>query len=65
MSQVVKDIKKRTFEALNYPKGSDQRNKLNENVLTSEYYKSLKFAVFIDGKYKCSIRNKKDAIWVS
>lgn len=59
-----KDIKKRTFEALKYPKGSPERDKLNENVLTSEYYKSLKFAVFINGVYKCSVRNKKDSIWV-
>jgi len=30
-------VKKRTFEAKKYPKGSEERKELNRNVLTSEY----------------------------
>lgn len=38
-------IKKRTFEAKKYPKGSEQRKELNRNAETSEYMPSEKFIV--------------------
>jgi hypothetical protein len=31
-------IHKRTFEAIMHPRGSEARKKLNEDVLTSEYF---------------------------
>ena len=37
-------IIKRNFEALRYVKDSDERKKLNENPLTSEYMTSYKYA---------------------
>ena len=36
-------IKKRTFEALKYPKGSPERTKLNESGVSSEYMPSYKW----------------------
>lgn len=38
-------IVKRTFKALEHPKGSAERNKLNKNIETSQYMKSYKYAV--------------------
>jgi hypothetical protein len=46
------EIKKRTFEALNYPKSSKERNKLNEEILTSEYQTSYKYIIELGGKYQ-------------
>lgn len=45
---VTGTIHKRTFEAKKFPIGSQERAKLNEDVLTSEYYTSKKYAVLID-----------------
>lgn len=39
------EVFKRTFQALEHPKGSTERNELNKNIITSEYMKSYKFAV--------------------
>lgn len=36
-------ILRRTFEANRYPKGSQERARLNEDALTSEYYPSHKY----------------------
>lgn len=36
---------RRSFEALKFSKGSKERNKLNENSDTSEYYPSKKYSV--------------------
>lgn len=41
--EIKTEILKRTFEALEYPKGSAERAKLNENSLTSEYMTSHKY----------------------
>lgn len=38
-------ILRRTFEAKNYPKGSEERKHLNENPTTSEYMPSYKYIV--------------------
>lgn len=37
------EILKRTFKALNYPRGSIERKNLNTDVLTSEYYTTNKW----------------------
>lgn len=41
------EIKKRTFDALNFPKESEERKKLNCDVLTSEYMTSQKYILFV------------------
>ena len=41
------EILKRTFEALSHPKGSEERKKLNEKSLTSEYMTSYKYILFV------------------
>jgi hypothetical protein len=38
-------IKRRTFEAAKYPKGSPERAKLNECSLTSEYMTSYRYTI--------------------
>ncbi len=38
-------IRRRTFEALRYPKDDPIRAHLNENPITSEYMRSYKFTV--------------------
>lgn len=38
-------IQKRTFEALTFAKGSSEREKLNEETLTSEYMPSYKYMI--------------------
>jgi len=43
------EIKKRTFEAKNYPKGSLERKELNKDALTSEYNPSEKYYVYKNG----------------
>ena len=61
-------IVKRKFTALNYPKGSTNRAKLNNNPLTSEYMTSYKYIVigrvrFSHGgiaKINQSVRSKKE-----
>jgi hypothetical protein len=53
-------IQKRTFEALNYPKGSKERDYANLSITTSEYQLSYKYCVLgID----CSVsfRTRKEA----
>ncbi len=39
------EIKRRTFRALDYPKGSKERIKLNEEILTSEYLTDYKYII--------------------
>jgi hypothetical protein len=56
----MSEIKRRTFEALNHPKGSPERNRLNESVLTSEYMPSYKY-VLISGMHFSTFRTKREA----
>ena len=53
-------IIKRTFEAELHPKGSPQRAKLNESVVTSEYMHSHKYAI-IGNHFSNSKRTKAEA----
>lgn len=56
------EIKKRTFEANKYPKGSLERNKLNEEILTSEYQPSYKYIIELNGKYQLkTFKTKREA----
>ena len=64
------EILTRTFEAKSYPKGSKEREKLNEDSLTSEYMPSEKYearvylpanASYTSDIIKRSFRTKKDA----
>lgn len=41
-------VYKRTFEAANFPVGSERRKKLNEKTLTSEYYTSKKYLAVVE-----------------
>jgi hypothetical protein len=54
------NITKRTFEALNYPKGSEERIRLNMNSVTSEYMTSYKYSVSSD-ICDFSFKTKKEA----
>lgn len=38
-------IKKRTFKALEFPEGSEERDELNEEILTSKYQPSYKYVI--------------------
>lgn len=51
------DVIRRTFEAANHPKGSDERARLNENAVTSEYMPSYRYTTS-DGR---SWRTKAEA----
>ena len=51
---------KRTFEAEQHPKGSPERAKLNENVVTSEYMHSHRYAIIGD-HFSNSRRSKAEA----
>lgn len=42
-------VVRRTFEALKHPKDSEERKKLNEDTITSEYMPSYKYAVVEEG----------------
>lgn len=64
-------LRRRTFEALKYPKGSATRAKLNESSLTSEYMPSLRYELleFIPASdthtaqtIKKQFRTKKQAV---
>lgn len=56
------EVKKRTFEAEKYPKGSPERAKLNEKALTSEYYHSMKYIIIDEtGRGIHTYRTKKEA----
>ena len=46
------NIIKRTFEANKHPKGSQERIKLNEEIVTSEYQPSYKYILEVGGKYQ-------------
>ena len=57
-------VKKRTFEALNYPKDSAQRKKLNESAVTSEYMPSYKYVLVtnLGQDTPFTYRTKKEAL---
>lgn len=61
------EIFKRTFEAEKFPKGSPERDRLNECTETSEYMKSYKFIVAeedykeVPNRMRRSFRTKKEA----
>lgn len=46
----MKTIWRRSFDALAYPKGSVEREKLNSSALTSEYYPSKKYIITENGE---------------
>lgn len=54
-------IKCRTFEALKYPKGSAERDKLNLNSLTSEYMPSYPYVIAFNGTGNGVYKTKADA----
>jgi len=43
-------VTRRTFEAKQHPKDSDERRRLNCNPITSEYMPSYKYVLCEDGK---------------
>jgi hypothetical protein len=51
---------RRTFEAAKHPKGSPERVKLNESVVTSEYMTTHKYAIVGD-HFSNSRRTKAEA----
>ena len=56
-------VAKRTFEALKYPAGSEERARLNLDNLTSEYYPSHKYCLRDNEGHKLSwtFRTKRAA----
>ena len=52
------DVIRRTFEAAQHPKGSEERARLNQDVRTSEYLPSLRYMTSGDGK---TFRTSADA----
>lgn len=54
------EVKRRTFGAKRYPKGSPERARLNEDVLTSEYMPSYRYCV-PNGRSTRSFRTKAEA----
>lgn len=60
-------VLRRTFEAAKYPKGSEERSKLNLDSYTSEYYTSMKYELRWETDnypypHKRQFRTKKEAI---
>ncbi len=56
------DVKRRTFEAKNHPKGSAERARLNCSPLTSEYMPSYKYTLMDNGKDTCwQFRTRSEA----
>ena len=53
------DVIRRTFEAADYPKGSEDRARLNEDAVTSEYGPSMRYMTSGDRK---SSRTKREAL---
>lgn len=53
-------VARRTFEALNFPKNSPERKRLNENVMTSEYMTSCRWGI-IGHNLSTSAKTKKEA----
>lgn len=50
---------RRTFEALQYPKGSKERARLNSDPRTSEWQRSYRYCVFTDfGHSICRTRSE-------
>lgn len=52
------DVIRRTFEAAQHPKGSDERARLNRDARTSEYMPSLRYMTSGDRK---TFRTRADA----
>lgn len=57
-------VAKRTFEAMKHPKGSPERDALNQDALTSEYMTSYKYCVRNDDGSKSNLfcRTKAQAL---
>lgn len=53
-------IHKRTFEARKHPKGSEERKRLNDSAITSEYMPSYKYQVIGD-HFSFAYRTKSEA----
>lgn len=54
------EIRRRTFEAAKYPKGSKEREELNKSALTSEYMTSYRYAL-VDNDRVNTFRTKQEA----
>jgi len=63
---MIYEIHKRSFDAKNYPQGSDLKNALNSNVITSEYMTSYKYVVIYNENDKrmgyTTFKTRKEAI---
>ena len=59
-NKTIYTIYNRTFEALKYPKGSNERIKLNGSSITSEYMKSYKYTL-ISNNYSLSFKTLGEA----
>jgi len=55
-------IYRRTFEAKKHPKGSEARDRLNLNILTSEYMTSYKYFICKFPNVSDSATTKDEAI---
>ena len=57
-------VTKRTFEAKQYPPGSPERSRLNEDWRTSEYMPSYRYGLLTDSGEKTpwTFRTKAEAI---
>lgn len=54
-------IIKRTFKANKYPKGSQERIKLNEEILTSEYQPDYKYILEVGNYQLKAFKTEGDA----
>lgn len=55
------NITKRTFEALKYPKGSQKRIELNENIITSEYQQDYRYVLEIGDYQLIAFKTRSEA----
>lgn len=55
------NIIKRTFEALKHPKGSQERIKLNEELITSEYQPDYKYILEVGNYQLHAFKTRKEA----
>jgi hypothetical protein len=61
MSDFPWTVVRRTFEAKKYPKGSEDRARLNRDGLTSEYMPSYRYALCDRGAYFMAYPTKGEA----
>ncbi len=58
-------VHKRTFTALKFPKGSPERDALNTNPLTSEYFPSQRYAIQRPALMSDGSPNPTQKFWVN